>query len=73
MKAAQDRFVASLKDENIDREKAEAVSKQTRESVEVGEGSSEDSNSTPCALCRDTGSSSQLCFLTLVQVIITVS
>ncbi|KAG6540804.1 hypothetical protein Mapa_017828 [Marchantia paleacea] len=67
MKAAQDRFEASLKDENSDREKAEAVSKQTRDSVEVGEGSSEDYYSTPCALCRDTGSSSQLCFLTLVQ------
>jgi hypothetical protein len=69
MKAAQDRFVASLPDDPVEPEKeATEASRSTREKAEAGESFHEESTGTACALCRDSGSESPLCFLTLVQV-----
>ncbi|CAM6107115.1 unnamed protein product [Calypogeia fissa] len=67
MKAAQDRFVASLEVVPSDPEIDATKTRKTAETAEVGEGSSEESTGTACALCRDSGSGSPLCFLTLVQ------
>ncbi|KAL2613856.1 hypothetical protein R1flu_025548 [Riccia fluitans] len=67
MKAAQEKFLSSLQDESDESEKPESGSKEPKGVEEAGEGPSEDANSFLCALCRDTGSSSPLCFLTLLQ------
>ncbi|KAL3679047.1 hypothetical protein R1sor_022003 [Riccia sorocarpa] len=67
MKVAQDKFLSSLQDGSDESEKAESAPKESQKSEEVGEGPSEDANSVLCALCRDSGSSSPLCFLTLLQ------
>lgn len=70
MKAAQERFVASLSVEVAPKESEEneTEARRPKETLEVGEGSSEENTGAACALCRDSGSGSPLCFLTLVQV-----
>lgn len=70
MKAAQERFVANYQptEESSGQGKGdEAEAKRPKESG-GDDGLSEECQATSCALCRDSASSSPLCFLILIQV-----
>lgn len=73
MKAAQERFVVNYKptEESSglgDGDEAEA--KRPKESGAGSEDLYEDVQVTHCALCRDAASTSPLCFLVLIQVLL---
>jgi hypothetical protein len=66
MKAAQDRFVVNYKPGEGD----EAEAKRPKESGAASDELYEDAQVTSCALCRDAASTSPLCFLVLIQVLL---
>lgn len=73
MKAAQERFVVSCKPTEESSglgEGDEAEAKRPKESGPGRDELYEDVQVTHCALCRDAASTSPLCFLVLIQVVL---
>lgn len=73
MRAAQEKFVTNYKPTEESSGAAKGDETEAKRPKESGTGSDElpeDVQVTHCALCRDASSTSPLCFLVLIQVII---
>lgn len=73
MRAAQERFVTNYKPTEESSGTVKGDETEAKRPKESGAGSDElfeDVQVTHCALCRDATSSSPLCFLVLIQVIL---